>query len=261
MQGSAFAPTVLQNWIQRKNLLPGLALVALATAGWIYVADQPSAQRDMRSMAFDGAVGGVVFLAGWTAMMLAMMVPATLPLILLYRTMARNRASPAESRIGMVALLIGYVGVWTAAGIPVYAYRLLTETRGSSATVLPALLILVSGVYQFTPLKRLCHTRCSTPLFFLLQNWRRGATGALRLGVAHGLDCLGCCAGLMVSLVALGMMNLGWMLTVALVVFVEKTVPGSHRLARPLGVLMILGGLALLGVSVLGGAARQMEPM
>lgn len=261
MQGSVFASTVLQTWTQRQNLLPGLALVALAAAGWIYVADQSSAQVAMATWASDGAVGGLVFLSGWTAMMLAMMVPATLPLILLYRTMARSRVSPATSRIGMVALLIGYLGVWTAAGVPVYAYRLLTETRGPSATVLPAALMLVGGVYQFTPLKRLCHARCSTPMFFLLQNWRQGATGALRLGVVHGLDCLGCCAGLMVSLVALGMMNLGWMLTAAVIVFVEKTVPGSHRLARPLGVLMILGGITLLGVSVLGVDAPQMKPM
>ncbi len=77
----------------------------------------------------------------------------------------------------------------------------------------------------------------------------------------HGLDCLGCCAGLMESLVALGMMNLTWTLTAAIVVFAEKAIPGSHRLARPVAVLMIVGGAALMAVSLLSGAAAHMKPM
>ena len=258
---SAFAPTVLQRWSQRKNLLPGLAVVALAVAGWIYVAYQSRAMGFMGSMAMGDTGGSVVFLSGWTAMMMAMMVPATLPLILLYRTIAGNRLSPAQSRVGMVALLTGYLGVWAAAGMPVYAYSLFVEAAGSLATVLPASLLVVGGTYQFTPLKRICHARCSSPLFFVLQNWRPGASGALRLGVVHGLDCLGCCVGLMVSVVALGMMNLAWMLTAAVVIFIEITIPGSHRVARPLGIVMIVGGVVMLGLSPLGGMAPGMETM
>ena len=135
------------------------------------------------------------------------------------------------------------------------------SAAGSLATVLPALLLIVGGGYQFTPLKRICHARCSSPLFFLMQNWRPGATGALRLGVIHGVDCLGCCAGLMVGLVALGMMNLAWMLTAAVIIFAEKTIPGSHRVAWPLGVLMVAGGVVLLVVSLVGGMAPGMESM
>jgi predicted metal-binding membrane protein len=137
----------------------------------------------------------------------------------------------------------------------------LDEGAGSLATVLPALLLVVGGIYQFTPLKRICHVRCSSPLFFLMQNWRSGAPGALRLGVLHGVDCLGCCAGLMVGLVALGLMNLVWMLTAAVIIFAEKTIPGSHRIARPLGVVMVAGGVVLLATSLLGGMAPGMESM
>jgi predicted metal-binding membrane protein len=258
---SAFAPTVRQRWTQRENLLPGLALVALAAVGWIYVAYQSRAMGSIGSMTMDGTGGGVVFVSGWTAMMMAMMVPATLPLILLYRTIARKRLSPVQAQLGMTVLLTGYITVWAAVGLPVYAYSLFVETAGSLAIVLPASLLVVGGIYQFTPLKRICHARCSSPLFFVLQNWRPGARGALRLGVVHGLDCLGCCAGLMVGLVALGMMNLAWMLTTALIIFAEKTIPNSHRIARPLGLLMIVGGITLLGVSLLGGMAPKMELM
>jgi predicted metal-binding membrane protein len=190
-----------------------------------------------------------------------MMVPATLPLVLLYRTIAHNRLSSAQAQVGMVVLLGGYVAVWAATGIPVYAYAQYAEAAGSLATVLPASLLMVGGAYQFTPLKRICHARCSSPLFFLLGNWRPGATGALRLGIVHGVECLGCCAGLMVGLVALGLMNLVWMLTAAVIIFAEKTIPQSHHIARPLGIVMIGGGAMLLVTSLLGGMAPGMEPM
>jgi predicted metal-binding membrane protein len=94
-----------------------------------------------------------------------------------------------------------------------------------------------------------------------MKNWRPGAPGALRLGVIHGADCLGCCAGLMAGLVALGMMNLAWMLTAAVIIFVEKTIPNSHRIARPLGVVMVAGGVVLLATALLGGMSPGMESM
>jgi predicted metal-binding membrane protein len=100
---------------------------------------------------------------------------------------------------------VGYVAVWVSAGLPAYAYTLSSRPAGSLAA-LPALPLVVGGAYQFTPLNRSCHARCSSPLFFLMQKGRPGATGALGLGVLHGVDCLGCCAGLTVGLVALGMM-------------------------------------------------------
>ena len=252
-------------WRRRENLLPGLVLIALAAAGWAYVAYQAASMGSMESamggMAMGGTGGNVRFLSAWAVMMVAMMVPATLPLILLYHTIAHNRLSLVRAQVGMVTLLVGYIAVWAAAGLPVYAYALFAEGAGSLATVVSALLLVVGGTYQFTPLKRMCHARCSSPLYFLMQNWRPGATGALRLGMLHGVDCLGCCAGLMVGLVALGMMNLAWMLTAAVIIFAEKTIPGSHRIARPLGTVMVAGGVVLLATSLLGGMAPGMDSM
>jgi predicted metal-binding membrane protein len=230
---SAFAPAVLERWRRRENLLAGLALMALAAVGWAYVAYQAASMGSMHSAAMGGMEMGPIgeaalFLLAWTAMMVAMMVPATLPLILLYRTVAHNRLSLPRARAGVVIMLLGYIAVWAFAGLPVYAYNSLVGAAGSLAALLPALLLIIGGVYQFTPLKRICHARCSSPLFFLMHNWRSGATGAaLRVGMLHGVDCLGCCAGLMVGLVAVGMTNLGWMLTGALIIFAEKTPTAS----------------------------------
>ena len=247
--GGAFTPTVFEKWRRRENLLPGLALAVLAAASWVYTIYQANT---MAGMEMESAGEFAPFISGWVAMMVAMMLPATLPLILLYRTVARGRLGSVRARVGTAILLAGYVGVWTVAGLPVYAYDLVAGGMGPGVAVLPGALLIAGGAYQFTGLKGRCHARCGSPLFFLMQNWRPGMAGALRLGVLHGIDCLGCCLGLMVGLVALGMMNLAWMLTAALIIFAEKTLPDSHRIARPLGVLMIAGGVALL-FSLLGG--------
>jgi predicted metal-binding membrane protein len=254
---SAFAPAVLQRWRRRENLLAGLALMALAAVGWAYLAYQAASMGSMHSAAMGGMEMGptgeaALFLLAWAAMMVAMMVPATLPLILLYCTIARNRLSLLRARAGVVIVLLGYIAVWTLAGLPVYVYNSLVGAAGFLAAQLPALLLIIGGAYQFTPLKRICHARCSSPLFFLMHTWRSGATGALRLGMLHGVDCLGCCAGLMLGLVAVGMTNLAWMLTGALIIFAEKTLPNSHRIAGPLGVVMVGGGVVLLATSLLG---------
>ncbi len=260
---SAFTPSVLERWRRRENLLPGIALLVLAVAGWAYIAYQASTMGGMEAMsgARISTMGGFVpFVLGWTAMMVAMMIPATLPLILLYRTVARNRLSLIRASVGMTTLLLGYIAVWAAAGLPVYAYALAAEATGRFAAVLPAVLLVIGGAYQFTSLKHSCHARCSNPLFFLMQKWKPGTAGALRLGVLHGIDCLGCCVGLMAGLVALGMMNLALVFTAALIIFAEKTLPDSHRIARPLGFLMIAGGVAFLGFSLLGGMEAGTEP-
>src|SRR4051812_41776536 len=105
----AFAPSVLERWRRRENLLPGLALLVLAAAGWGYVAHREAAMGSMGSpmgATTMSAIGGIVlFLSVWGVMMVAMMVPATLPLILLYRTIARNRLSQVQAKVGMVTLL------------------------------------------------------------------------------------------------------------------------------------------------------------
>jgi predicted metal-binding membrane protein len=261
-QTSAFTPSVLDHWRKRENLLPGLALLLLTVAGWAFIAYQASTMGAMEAMngARISTMGGFVpFVLGWTAMMVAMMIPATLPLILLYRTVSRQRLSPVRVRAGTVALLVGYVAVWATAGVPVYVYALIAEGIGRFAVVLPAVLLIIGGVYQFTALKRSCHARCSSPLFFLMQTWKPGTAGALRLGVLHGIDCLGCCAGLMIGLVALGMMNLALVFTTALIIFAEKTLPSSHRIARPLGVLMVAGGLVFLGLTLFGGIPAETD--
>jgi predicted metal-binding membrane protein len=256
-------------WWKREHLVPGLVLLALTAVAWAYTLSPTSAVDAMtlpspldRMSTTDAMAppevmaergGLVLFLLGWAAMMVAMMLPAALPLVLLYRTIALRRLGKIKAGGGMVGLLAGYLAVWAAAGLPVYAYSLVMDARRPLTAVVPSVLLIAGGAYQFTALKQGCHTRCSNPLFFLMHKWRPGVAGAMRLGMLHGLDCLGCCLGLMLALVALGMMHLAWMLTAAVIIFMEKTMPGGHRVARPLGIVLIMGGVAALSASLLIG--------
>ncbi len=248
----------LQALRRRENLWITAALLLVMLGSWgytIYGSEPMSGMSD--GMMVRGMVGGaLLFLLGWIVMMVAMMIPATLPLILLYKTV--SRAGNRGLWFGMTALVFGYFAVWALAGLPVYVYNLLSGQFGLSSKVLPAGLLVLGGLYQFTALKRSCHSRCSSPLFFLMQHYKPRLVGAARLGVLHGMDCLGCCAGLMVRLVALGMMNLALMITATVIIFAEKTLPIGHRLAKPLGVAMVVGGVLLLAMSLAIGNTTMM---
>jgi predicted metal-binding membrane protein len=143
-----------------------------------------------------------------------------------------------------------YLLMWLLAGVPVYVASVaVAAAAGASSTVanlLPygvALALLAAGFYQFSPLKSRCLTVCQSPLGFLMGHWRPGAVGTLRMALAHSFYCLGCCAGLMVVLVAAGAMSLPWTLLIAVVVFAEKALPAGAWTARVTGVALVLLGV------------------
>jgi predicted metal-binding membrane protein len=163
-----------------------------------------------------------VFLGLWTAMMVAMMVPSASPLVLLYR---RN-ATAAHTG----ALTLGYLAVWAALGLIAYAYM-------HSGAMLPAWTVLgAAGIYQLTPLKTACLQRCRTPADFLVARWGRNP---FRLGVEHGIWCVGCCWALMVVLVAAGGMGIGWVIGLTALVLAEKLAPHGEVIARAAGVAFL----------------------
>jgi predicted metal-binding membrane protein len=260
--GAIVGTATPSEWRRRDNMLTAALLLSVTVWAWFHTL-RGSAASEMTmdggshaAMMLNGAstagsavhaAGALLFLFGWLVMMAAMMLPALLPLVLLQRRVSRRRHGGVSAGAGTALLLAGYLAVWALAGIPVYGYSLLISSAGRSAELLPALLLVGGGAYHFTALKRSCHARCSSPLAFLAREWRPGIGGAMRLGWLHGVDCLGCCAGLMAGLVALGMMNVAWMLTATVIIFAEKTLALGHRLARPLGTAMAAGGIVLLG--------------
>jgi predicted metal-binding membrane protein len=204
----------------------------------------------------------LLFVAGWTLMIVAMMLPTSLPFVALFHSLVRRR--PEQMRlVGMV--VAGYVFVWTLFGFVVHVNdRLVHQTvdqtpwLAANAWVIGAGTVLLAGVYQFTPLKYKCLDKCRSPLAFIMERWHgeHGEREAFRLGVQHGMFCLGCCWSLMLLMFAVGVGNLAWMLALAVVMGVEKNVGWGRRLTAPLGVVLVGWGLLLVVThgSLIGGA-------
>jgi predicted metal-binding membrane protein len=170
------------------------------------------------------------FVGVWVVMMAAMMVPSAIPTVTLYARLRQSR-----SLVLPLIFATGYLAVWGATGVAAYgAARIGADVArgafewGRAGRWIAGATVLAAAVYQLTPLKDACLGRCRNPLTFLLGSWRPGAVGALRMGAANGLWCVGCCWALMASLFALGIMSVAWMMVVAALVAIEKILPWRH---------------------------------
>jgi predicted metal-binding membrane protein len=188
----------------------------------------------------------------WAAMMGAMMLPSAAPMILFYAAIARRRRERGEIAATVGIFAAGYVLVWAgfSLGAAVLQWRFEAAallSPGMAVTgAASGLLLIVAGLYQWTPLKLACLRRCRSPLGFVLTEWREGARGALVMGLRHGLFCLGCCWALMLLLFVGGVMNLLWIGLVALIVLIEKVAPAGGWHARIAGLALVLWGAGIL---------------
>jgi predicted metal-binding membrane protein len=205
-------------------------------------------------------LGGLgIFLAVWTVMMGAMMLPSAAPMILTFAAaQARRDRNVAVPTWMFVA---GYSLVWGYAGVVVFVFvhagkdlvdRLAWPESDAWASLAFGVTLTIAGLYQFTPLKRLCLRHCRSPLAFVRRHWRDGWEGAVEMGCRHGLYCLGCCWALFsVMVAAAGMMHFVWMLLMTLVVFAEKVLPHGPRIS-----VAVALGLIALGLLVGTGAVQ-----
>jgi predicted metal-binding membrane protein len=197
----------------------------------------------------------LLFVGAWTVMTVAMMLPTSVPLIATFDTIAGER----RDRPLLVALVIvGYIAAWALVGLVVYGAGAIVQGLVVASPWLQthtyvggAGLLLVAGVYQFTPLKYRCLDKCRSPLSFVLSHWQgqHDRRNALWLGAHHGLFCVGCCWALMLLMFAVGVGNLGWMLLLGAVMALEKNVSWGRTLSAPLGVLLVIGGLTVLALT------------
>lgn len=240
-------------------------LFALGGVAWWSTAERMSGMDQGPGTPL-GALGW--FLGVWVVMMAAMMFPSVAPTVALYAGMARRRWPLAPS-----AFALGYLVTWTAAGVAAYgAFEVVGDALGSQLAweragrwVAGGTLVL-AAVYELTPLKDACLSKCRSPLAFLLGSWKDGASGAFQMGVRHGAWCVGCCWALMASLFALGVMSLGWMAFVAALIALEKTLPWGRAVTwataaalLALGVLMIAAPDAIIGLTIPGAGGGGMD--
>lgn len=213
--------------------MAGLAMSGIAASGWSFP-------------------GAAVFVALWTVMMAAMMLPAAAPMIFMF-AQAQARRDPSVS-VPTWIFVAGYILVWAAAGLGVYvavqigsdvATALAPDARARWAPLALGATIAAAGLYQFMPAKRVCLNHCRSPLAFVALHWRDGRLGALRMGLRHGGYCFGCCWALFAVLVAAGTTSLAWMLLLTLVVFAEKLFAHGPRIASAVGAVLIGLGVAI----------------
>lgn len=219
--------------IRSVPIITAAGLAAITLAAWVaLVAGVPMSDPP-------------TFLVAWVVMMAAMMLPSSAPMFLLFRLQASDGPF---GELRTLAFGVGYLLVWAAFGVVVLIAQRVLD-MAVSPELRPygvAAVLFAAGAYQFTPLKATCLRACQTPADFLVRHWRSGTLGALRLGLDHGLYCLGCCWALMAVLVAAGGMGLAWVALIALIVLVEKLVPQAIWFSRAVGVAFVLGAVLVL---------------
>jgi predicted metal-binding membrane protein len=195
----------------------------------------------------------ILLWAMWAAMMAGMMLPTITPLLLLYARAMRTRTDVANASARIYAMAAGYVVVWAAFSVgATILQRVLGEASWLTVMMEPAssriaaVLLFIAGAYQLTPLKAACLRGCRSPITALTTRWREGAIGAFRMGVSHGMYCLGCCWALMLLLFAGGVMNLAVILVLTAWVVIEKLAPFGEHTARAGGVFLLAAGVWML---------------
>jgi len=189
----------------------------------------------------------------WAEMMVAMMLPSATPMILTFARVNRQRRAQERPFVPTGLFVLGYLVVWSAfsiaAGLGQWALHgtaLLSPAMKSNSAILAGVLLICAGIFQWTPWKRACLNHCSSPLNFLLGQWRDGRAGALAMGMKHGAYCAGCCWLLMALLFVAGVMNIVWVAVITLVVLLEKVLARSLWIGHAICVACVAWGVWVL---------------
>ena len=245
--------------------LLGAAVCALAVFAWIYLGYEAqrmnvSGASECMRMKMSGPenwswpFGALLSLfLMWAIMMIAMMLPSALPMILTFGAVARDRQRKGRPFVPMAIFVLGYVAVWLGFSVIaavaqwiLHRHAMLSASMMITSAWLGGGLLLGAGIFQFTPLKSSCLSRCRGPLEFILTRWREGWGGAFRMGLEHGLFCAGCCWALMALLFVAGVMNILWVAALTMFVCLEKALPARIQVSRLVGVLLVFWGMFVL---------------
>jgi predicted metal-binding membrane protein len=246
--------------LPRERTLILASLIVLAAAAWGVLLWQARATDAEMAMTPTMGMGAALFLAIWVAMMVAIMFPTAAPMILVFARVQAGKAKRGGVVVPTWVFVLAYLLVWSVLGVLAYLEALLAERLADRsvwvmdhAGQLGGLVLVAAGLYQLTPLKRICLAKCRTPLAFIMTAWRDGMAGAVRMGVEHGLYCAGCCWLLFVILFPLGMLNivLGMLNIVALalvtaLIFAEKVFPLGRQFAWLAGAVLVAYGVLVL---------------
>jgi predicted metal-binding membrane protein len=253
-------PPALQLKKDRLVIISALFLIALLS--WLYIIylHRQMVYMDMDALFFAMPmtpawtyVDFILLFLMWLVMMIAMMTPSVSPLILIFARINRQRRQQDHPFVNAAFLMAGYFLVWAifslvATGLQWLLQQTLLLSPDMIATnkIFGSIVLIASGIFQFTPLKQACLAHCRSPLDFVLHHWKEGKGGALKMGIENGFYCLGCCWMLMVLLFVTGIMNLLWVSIIALFVLVEKIFSQIKWVPYVAGTFLILYGIVIL---------------
>ncbi len=252
----------LETLVRRDRVVAAGALAVVVAAAWLYLfhlagemgagsmpgmASMPGMDMAMEPWHWVDVAALAVM---WAVMMVAMMLPAAAPMILMFATVHRRRAAAGRPAVPTALFVSAYVLVWTAFSVvaalaqsALHAAALLSPAMAATSPWLAGGLLVLAGVFQWSPLKHACLAACRSPLSFVMSRWREGRRGAFVMGLHHALYCLGCCWALMALLFVGGVMNLVWVAVIAVAVLVEKVVPSGDLVGRLAGAGLVVAGL------------------
>jgi len=249
--------SAVEHVLRHDHLIVACGIAGVGALAWAYLFAGAGIDMSMAGMAMEpmpwSPSYAVLMFVMWLVMMIAMMVPSASPMVLLFAAIKRKQATSVSPFVEAWIFLAGYPLIWvgfslvaTLAQWEFERVGLISMAMASTSAVLGGVILLLAGLYQFTPVKSACLRYCQSPVLFLSRHWRTGAMGALRMGLRHGSYCLGCCWFLMALLFVSGIMNLFWIAGIALYVAFEKLLPLGHRFSRAAGAGLIVSGLIVL---------------
>lgn len=243
-------PGLLEAALRRDRLIVAAGLLTLTGLAWAYIVREATLMSTHAGMAMPlarpwdaGDIAGLVIM--WIVMMMAMMIPAVAPVVLLFAGVSRRRRLQGVLAASVPVFILGYLLAWTGYAVLaalaqslLHSAALLSPAMASANPLLGGGILLLAGLYQWLPIKGACLSHCRSPLGFFSTEWREGVFGALLMGFRHGSYCVGCCWALMALLFVAGVMNLLWVLAISGFVLAEKVVPNGRLLGRITGVLL-----------------------
>ncbi|MEX0683879.1 MAG: DUF2182 domain-containing protein [Dehalococcoidia bacterium] len=227
------------------------SLVLLAAAAWGVLAWQSVVMDDAMSLTM--GFSAPLFIALWVAMMVAIMYPTAAPMIMAFARVHNDRQQRGQAFVPTWVFAGSYLLLWSATGILAYGLAVAGDALADesswvmdNAGRLGGGLLILAGIYQLTPFKDICLSKCRSPVSFLMNFWREGLLGSFLMGLNHGAYCLGCCWMLFLILFPLGMMNIAVLALVTIVIFAEKSLPLGRQIARVAGAGLLVYGTVVV---------------
>jgi len=238
---------------RERNVIIG-SLLVLAAAAWGLLIWQSVRMGD-EAIGLTMGMGAPLFIAIWVAMMVAMMFPTAAPMILMFGRVYAGKQQRGQTFVPTWVFVGAYLAVWALFGVLAYGLAVGAERLADRsmwlmdhAMRIGGGVLIAAGLYQLSPIKSLCLTKCRTPFQFVLGSWRDGYSGAFRMGLEHGTYCLGCCWLLFVILFPLGVMNVAAMALVMMLIFAEKSLPLGRKISMVAAAALVAYGVLVIFV-------------